>query len=142
MAGFHNGKGYYDPMKFCKAVIEFEKNVVEAAQETPETAPVTLAPTHSVPEIPTVAVPKEAPVVKPEAVATPAVTPIANPGYPGHYLKSGSKGVEVKYIQQQLKIAVTGVFDAKTVQAVKAIQKKHGLTADAIVGPKTWAKLG
>ena len=142
MAGFHNGKGYYDPIKFCKAVLEFEKAHVEAAQETPETAPATLAPTHSVPEIDTVAVPKEAPVVKVEAPVAAPVVKIANPGYPGAYLKAGSKGDAVKYIQQQLKVAVTGVFDAKTVQAVKALQKKHGLTADAIVGPKTWAKLG
>jgi peptidoglycan hydrolase-like protein with peptidoglycan-binding domain len=120
----------------------FEAAHVEAAQETPETAPATLAPTHSVPEIDTVAVPKEAPVVKVEAPVAAPVVKIANPGYPGAYLKAGSKGDAVKYIQQQLKVAVTGVFDAKTVQAVKALQKKHGLTADAIVGPKTWAKLG
>jgi hypothetical protein len=146
MAGFNTGKGYYDPMEFIKAVIAFEKAEAEAHKDTPETAPVTVAPTHSVPEIPTVAVPTEAKVVKPEEVVpAPAKAPvakIANPGYPGSYIKLGSKGDAVKYLQQQLKIAVTGTADAKTINAVKALQKKHKLTADGVVGPKTWAKLG
>jgi hypothetical protein len=141
MAGFHNGKGYYDPMTFCKAAIEFEKAHAEASKETPEDAPVTLAPTHSVPEIPTVANPKPAVVVKPEVVA-PAAGKIANPGYPGHYLKLGAKDVEVKYLQQQLKVAGTGIFDVNTDKAVKAFQKKHGLAVDGVVGPLTWKKLG
>ena len=139
MAGFHNGKGYYDPMTFCKAVIEFEKAHAEAAKETPEDAPVTLAPTHSVPEIPTVAVPKTAPVVKDVAEVVPAVAKVA---YPGHYLKLGAKDEEVKYLQKKLKIAATGVFDIATDKAVKALQKKHNLAVDGVVGPKTWAKLG
>jgi peptidoglycan hydrolase-like protein with peptidoglycan-binding domain len=140
MAGFHNGKGYYDPMTFCKAVIAFEKAHAESAKETPEDAPVTLAPTHSVPEIPTVAVPKEAPVVKDVAVtAAPAAAKVA---YPGHYLKLGAKDAEVKYLQKKLKVSVTGIFDITTDKAVKVLQKKHGLTVDGIVGPKTWAKLG
>jgi murein L,D-transpeptidase YcbB/YkuD len=116
----------------------FEAAHDEADKDTPETAPVTVAPSHSVPEIPTVAVPKEAPVVK-EAVATPVVAKVA---YPGHYLKVGAKDVEVKYLQTKLKVAVTGIFDITTDKAVKALQKKHGLTVDGIVGPKTWAKLG
>jgi murein DD-endopeptidase MepM/ murein hydrolase activator NlpD len=136
MAGFHNGKGYYNPMQFCKAVIEFERTHVEANQETPEDAPATLAPTHSVPEIPTVAVPKEAPVVKPEAVATPAATP-EKP-----ILTVGSKGADVKYVQKKLGLTVDGAFGPKTQAAVKAFQTKNGLDATGKVGPKTWAKLG
>lgn len=141
MAGFNTGKGYYNPMDFCKAVIEFEKTHHEADQDTPETAPVTVAPSHSVPEIPTVAVPTEAKVVKeaPAVVAKPAVAKVA---YPGHYLKVGAKDVEVKYLQTKLKVEVTGIFDINTDKAVKAFQKKHALTADGVVGPKTWAKLG
>jgi len=85
MAGFNTGKGYYDAMVFCKAVMDFEAAHHEAGKETPESAPVTVAPSHSVPEIPTVAVPTEAKVVKvaPE-VAKPAVAKVA---YPGHYLR-------------------------------------------------------
>jgi murein DD-endopeptidase MepM/ murein hydrolase activator NlpD len=144
MAGFNTGKGYYDAMEFCKAVMAFEKANVEAHKETPESAPVTVAPTHSLPDVPTVAVPKEAKVVKPApavAAAKPAEAKVADPGYPGHYLKIGSKGEEVKFIQQQLKIVVTGNFEAGTDKAVKTLQKKHGLLVDGVVGPKTWAAL-
>jgi hypothetical protein len=146
LAGFATGKGYYDPMDFCKAVIAFEKANANAHKETPEKAPVTVAPSHSVAEIPTVAVPSEAKVVKEAPVkATPApaaaTAKIANPGYPGAYVKLGSKGEAVKFIQQQLKLVVTGNFEAGTDKAVKALQKKHGLLVDGIVGPKTWALL-
>jgi hypothetical protein len=134
MAGFHNGKGYYDPIKFCKAVMEFEKAHVEAAQETPETAPATLAPTHSVPEIDTVAVPKEAPIVKVDAPAAAA------PEKP--ILAVGSKGADVKYVQKKLGLTADGDFGPKTQAAVKAFQTKNGLDATGKVGPKTWAKLG
>ncbi len=140
MAGFHNGKGYYDPMTFCKAVIEFEKAHVESAKATPEDAVVTVAPTHSLPDVPTVEVPEEAKVVtEPVAKAAPAV---AKKAYPGKLIKKGSKGDAVKYIQTKLGLKADGVFGAGTDTAVKALQKKHGLTADGIVGPLTWAKLG
>jgi peptidoglycan hydrolase-like protein with peptidoglycan-binding domain len=145
MAGFHNGKGYYDPMTFCKAVIAFEKANVEALKETPEDATVTVAPSHSVPEIPTVAVPTEAKIAKAPVVAkTPVVAKpvVAKVAYPGHYLKVGSKDVEVKYLQTKLKVNPTGLFDLPTEKAVKALQSKHGLLVDGVVGPKTWAKLG
>ena len=140
MAGFHNGKGYYDPMTFCKAVIEFEKAHVESAKATPEDAVVTVAPTHSLPDVPTVEVPEEAKVVtEPVAKAAPAV---AKKAYPGKLIKKGSKGDAVKYIQTKLGLKADGVFGAGTDTAVKSLQKKHGLTADGIVGPLTWAKLG
>ena len=138
MAGFHNGKGYYDPMKFCKAVMEFEAAHIEADQETPETAPVTLAPSHSVAEIPTVAVPTEAPVVK--AVVPAAAKLVKTPLEVA--LKKGSKGEDVKYLQQQLGLPIDGVFGASTHTAVVALQKKHKLVADGIVGPKTWKAIG
>jgi hypothetical protein len=138
MAGFHNGKGYYNPMTFCKAVIEFERAHVEAGKETPEDAPVTLAPTHSVPEIPTVAVPKEAPIVKPEAVvAAPVAAPTAK-----QILKVGSKGTAVKVVQKKIGVAPDGAFGPKTQAALKAYQTKHGIPATGVVDAATWAKLG
>jgi murein DD-endopeptidase MepM/ murein hydrolase activator NlpD len=77
LAGFNTGKGYYDPMAFIKSVIAFEKAEAEAHKDTPETATVTVAPTHSVPDVPTVANPTEAKVVKtpaaPKAVAPKSV---------------------------------------------------------------------
>ncbi len=138
MAGFHNGKGYYDPMKFCQAVMDYEKANAEAVKPTPENAPVTVAPSHSVPEIPTVETPDEAPVVKPEEAAA---VKVASPAYPGKYIKQGSKGEAVKFIQKQLGLPVDGIFGPATHSAVKKLQAKHGLTADGIVGPKTWAAL-
>jgi peptidoglycan hydrolase-like protein with peptidoglycan-binding domain len=139
MAGFHNGKGYYDPMKFCKAVIEFEKAHAESAQATPEDAPATLAPTHSVPEIPTVAVPTEAKVV-PASAVVPTPAKATKPKLSG-YLKKGVKGASVSYLQAALGVPVTGTFDETTHKATVVFQKKHGLIADGIVGPKTWGKV-
>ena len=137
-----NGKGFVEPIGFIKALIAKEAAAAEAGKSTPEDAPVVPTPVHETPAKAKAVVAPKAPVVAaPKAPAAP-VAKIANPGYPGEYVKAGSKGDAVKYIQQQLKVAVTGVFDVKTAMAVKAIQKKHGLTADGIVGPKTWAKLG
>jgi murein DD-endopeptidase MepM/ murein hydrolase activator NlpD len=147
MAGFNTGKGYYDPMAFIKAVLEWEKVNTEAHKDTPDNAPVTLAPTHSVPEIPTVAVPSEAKVVKPEEVvapapAVPAATPAkaTKPALSG-YLKKGSKGAAVNYLQSFLKVPQTGIFDQATHNAVVLFQKRLKLTADGIVGPKTWGNV-
>jgi pyruvate/2-oxoglutarate dehydrogenase complex dihydrolipoamide acyltransferase (E2) component len=137
MAGFHNGKGYYNPMDFCKAVLAFEAAHQEAGQETPETAPVTLAPTHSVPEIPTVAVPKEAPIVKVDAPATPAATTTAKAT-----LKVGSKGALVKEVQKKIGVTADGAFGPNTQKAVKAYQTKHGIPVTGVVDAATWAKLG
>ena len=63
-------------------------------------------------------------------------------------LRRGSTGKVVKDLQLYLNAKIgaglepDGVFGAKTEEAVKAFQKKHGLTADGVVGPKTWAAMG
>jgi peptidoglycan hydrolase-like protein with peptidoglycan-binding domain len=36
---------------------------------------------------------------------------------------------------------IDGVYGPNTEAAVSAFQKQNSLTADGIVGPKTWAKL-
>ena len=60
----------------------------------------------------------------------------------------GARGDDVKKIQQRLKSwgyysgAVDGIFGSGTLAAVKSFQRKNGLTADGIVGPKTAAALG
>lgn len=56
-------------------------------------------------------------------------------------LKLGSRGTEVKTLQTLLHCAADGIFGQITLEAVKAFQSANGLTADGIVGPKTWAKL-
>lgn len=56
-------------------------------------------------------------------------------------LKKGSKGKDVELLQKLLKISVDGDFGQKTHDALVAWQNAHGLVADGIAGPKTWAAL-
>lgn len=56
-------------------------------------------------------------------------------------LKTGSRGNDVKQLQQKLGIAADGIFGPGTEQAVKNWQAKNGLHADGKVGPLTWGKL-
>ncbi|MFF3787907.1 GH25 family lysozyme [Streptomyces sp. NPDC001933] len=58
----------------------------------------------------------------------------------------GANGAAVKAAQAQLagygnRIAVDGAFGPATRNATVAFQRSHGLTADGIIGPKTWNKL-
>ena len=57
-------------------------------------------------------------------------------------MRLGSKGLEVKKLQNYLRIAADGHFGSNTERAVKNWQKQQGLLADGIVGPKTYAKMG
>jgi len=54
-------------------------------------------------------------------------------------IKKGSRGQEVKHLQTYLHLMADGIFGPLTEEAVKEFQKNHGLTADGIVGTKTWA---
>ena len=56
-------------------------------------------------------------------------------------LKNGSKGDDVKKLQEKLGLAADGAFGPGTEAKVKAWQTANGLTADGIVGPGTWAKM-
>jgi len=57
-------------------------------------------------------------------------------------LKKGSKGKEVKELQEALEIGADGIFGPGTELSVKKFQKENGLTADGIVGPATWEAIG
>ena len=63
-------------------------------------------------------------------------------------LRRGSQGDEVADLQMLLnskygyELEVDGNFGSKTETAVKDFQRKHGLTADGVVGAKTWKALG
>ena len=57
-------------------------------------------------------------------------------------LKKGSKGKEVKQLQEALGIGADGIFGSGTETAVKKFQKDNGLGADGIVGSKTWEAIG
>jgi len=56
-------------------------------------------------------------------------------------LKTGSKGDDVKKLQEKLGVDTTGTFGPKTEAAVKAWQKSNGLTDDGVVGSITWSKM-
>jgi hypothetical protein len=57
-------------------------------------------------------------------------------------LKKGSRGDDVKTLQQFLGLTDDGIFGSGTDAAVKNWQVTNGLTADGIVGPKTWDAMG
>jgi putative chitinase len=56
-------------------------------------------------------------------------------------LKNGSKGDDVKKLQEKLGVEAIGTFGPKTEAAVKAWQKANGLKDDGVVGDTTWSKL-
>ena len=62
-------------------------------------------------------------------------------------LKKGDKNEYVRHWQMFLNLNgyacgnADGIFGNKTEAAVKKWQKEHGLVADGIIGPKTWASL-
>jgi hypothetical protein len=62
-------------------------------------------------------------------------------------LRSGSRGEEVRELQQKLSGAgfdpgpIDGIFGSKTEVAVRKFQESKGITVDGIVGPLTWSKL-
>ena len=63
-------------------------------------------------------------------------------------LKYGSRGEYVKSWQNFLNLngffcgAADGIYGRNTERAVKDWQTAHNLTADGIIGPKTWASIG
>lgn len=61
-------------------------------------------------------------------------------------LRRGSRGQIVRYLQAKLysklyPISVDGIFGPNTESVVKEFQQANGLSADGIVGPKTWQKI-
>lgn len=56
-------------------------------------------------------------------------------------LKVGSKGDDVKKLQQKLGLEADGSFGPVTEKAVKTWQTANGLKADGVVGDGTWAKM-
>ena len=61
-------------------------------------------------------------------------------------LKSNSRGDQVKALQRLLvgygyDLKVDGVFGTITDRTVRTFQRKYGLSADGVVGTKTWHKL-
>lgn len=71
--------------------------------------------------------------------------------YPGTALRQGSRGDNVRLMQQYLdtlagvyplpELAIDGIFGPATENAVRAFQRLFGLTADGIIGPATWERI-
>ena len=81
--------------------------------------------------------------------ATPAETVSSETSVPAvsGTMRQGDRGENVKQLQARLKELALysgktdGIYGRGTAQAVQAFQKKNGLKADGIAGPKTQAKL-
>ena len=84
---------------------------------------------------------------EPAEPATPAAPAGTGNNYPT--VRKGDKGEKVRELQTLLaakgynlgKYGIDGDFGSATLSAVKAFQADHGLTADGIAGPLTWAAL-
>jgi peptidoglycan hydrolase-like protein with peptidoglycan-binding domain len=82
------------------------------------------------------------------AATAPRPAPAPSSGGSGPTLRLGARGEPVRALQNRLNAlgfkagGADGVFGNQTLSAVKAFQKARGLTADGVVGPKTWDKLG
>jgi len=84
-------------------------------------------------------------------LAAAAVPALADPGVSASggatasteiVVKRGDRGDAVRAIQRELGITADGVFGPLTERAVKRFQSRHDLVADGIVGPLTRSALG
>lgn len=84
---------------------------------------------------------------KPKNASSEKTEVLTLPVIDGLTVKSGDRGVIVRTIQSRLKELgyydgiVSGSYDAATVKAVRAFQKKNGLTQDGVCGTQTQALL-
>ena len=95
--------------------------------------------------------------VAPKPTPTPPKPPTPSPGTLAalraatndakrHVLRRGVKGPHVRVLQMLLQragqsINIDGAFGPATERAVKAVQARHGLKVDGVVGPWTWTVL-
>jgi peptidoglycan hydrolase-like protein with peptidoglycan-binding domain len=87
-----------------------------------------------------------------QGVNVPEATPPTADAYPGTPLQLGSRGENVRRIQNWLNavsavypdvpsVSADGIFGPLTQNAVQAFQSRFNLTADGIVGRITWNRL-
>ena len=70
-----------------------------------------------------------------------ALALVAAPSAHAGDLKRGAKGPRVAIVQKVLGQHVDRIYGKQTKRAVKRFQRRHGLAADGVVGPATWAAL-
>lgn len=81
---------------------------------------------------------------------TPVTPPLTPPSSGRPLLARGSTGQHVRDLQARLnrdyplysKLAVDGDFGPGTESVVRQFQTRAGITADGVVGPATWVRLG
>ncbi len=84
---------------------------------------------------------------KPRNAENRAVTVMTLPPIPGVTIREGNMGDAVVTLQERLKAlnyytgSISGVCSRDTISAVKAFQKKNGLTADGLAGSTTQDRL-
>lgn len=66
---------------------------------------------------------------------------IKDDAYPGEPIKRGSRGKHAKMVQEVIGAKPDGWIGPASERRIKAWQRKNGLLADGVVGPKTWAKM-
>ena len=74
---------------------------------------------------------------------TGATVHVQSRKYPGHVLRVGDRGTDVRWIQKRLRIAgfsvaIDGVFGAGTAKHIVAFKKKHHRLPTSAVGRLTW----
>lgn len=85
-------------------------------------------------------------VVKGSALAS-ATTTTTKPMVASPTIKKGVTGIHAKYLQQDLNyllglgLVTDGIAGTKTVEGIKAFQKKYGLTVDGSYGPASYKKM-
>jgi hypothetical protein len=77
----------------------------------------------------------------PTPAPAPAPAPAAGVPYPGQPVRNGSRNEAARLVQEKVGAKADGWFGPSTERRVKAWQSAHGLLADGIVGPKTWAAM-
>ena len=70
----------------------------------------------------------------------PSSAPAKRP-YPGKPLRNGSRGEDVKAVQEKIGALQDGWYGKKTTLAVRSYQRSNRLYNDGVVGPKTWGHM-
>jgi hypothetical protein len=131
-----NGGAVLKQWRFMSSIIGVGRPVFPG-----EAAPAVPAPAAAAPAVSAAPAAPVEPTVESKPVEAPVATKLVKTPLE-QALKVGSKGEDVKYLQQQLHLEVDGEFGPETKAVVAAFQRKHGLTADGIVGPITWKAIG